>query len=234
MKKKKRNKEISISVILIIVIILMILCFFSVKVICFNNNETLELSSIETENIPDTETENQVLLIKLDEEQEKTEEENVEQEKNIQTPVTNKIKKYTSSKGQNYNNIGIINIPRLGINYPILGTTTEKALKVSVTKFWGGNPNEVGNLCIIGHNYKNSKFFGKLPNIQNGDIIQITDMSGNTLNYSVYDSYIVTPEDTSCTSQLTNGKIEVTLITCYYENGNAHATKRFIVKARAN
>ena len=160
--------------------------------------------------------------------------ENVDQEKDIQTPVTNKIKKYTSYKGQNYNNIGIINIPRLGINYPILETTTEKALKVSVTKFWGGNPNEVGNLCIIGHNYKNSKFFGKLHNIQNGDTVQITDMNGNTLNYSVYDSYIVTPEDTSCTTQLTNGKIEVTLITCYYENGNAHATKRLIVKARAN
>ena len=239
MKKTKRNKGISIFAILIIVITLIIL-FFSLKAICFSNNENLELSSIQTENIADTETENSVLLIKLDEEQEKmeeeniTKEENVEQEKDIQTPVTNKIKKYTSYKGQNYNNIGIINIPRLGINYPILETTTEKALKVSVTKFWGGNPNEVGNLCIIGHNYKNSKFFGKLPNIQNGDTIQITDMNGNTLNYSVYDSYTVTPEDTSCTSQLTNGKIEVTLITCYYENGNAHATKRLIVKARAN
>lgn len=233
MKKTKRSKEISIYVILIIVIALTSL-FFCVKTNCFSNNENLELSSIQTENIADTETENSILLIKLDEEQEKTEEENVEQEKDIQTPVTNKIKKYTSYKGQNYNNIGIINIPRLGINYPILETTTEKALKVSVTKFWGGNPNEVGNLCIIGHNYKNSKFFGKLHNIQNGDTVQITDMNGNTLNYSVYDSYIVTPEDTSCTTQLTNGKIEVTLITCYYENGNAHATKRLIVKARAN
>ena len=238
MKKTNRNKGISIFAILIIVITLIIL-FFSVKAICFSNNENLELSSIQTENIADTETENSVLLIKLDEEQEKTEEENTAkqenvQQENIQTPVINKIKKYTYYKGKNYNNIGIINIPRLGINYPILGTTTEETLKASVTKFWGGNPNEVGNLCIIGHNYKNSKFFGKLPNIQNGDTIQITDMNGNTLNYSVYDNYTVIPEDTSCTSQLTNGKIEVTLITCYYENGNAHATKRLIVKARVN
>ena len=87
-------------------------------------------------------------------------------------------------------------------------------------------------MCVSGHNYKNSKFFGKLLNIKNGDTIQISDLNGKTLNYKVYDTFIVDPQDTSCTSQLTNGKIEVTLITCYYENGNAHATKRFIVKAR--
>ena len=105
-------------------------------------------------------------------------------------------------------------------------------LKISVCKFHGANPNQVGNLCIVGHNYKNSKFFGKLQNIKNGDIIQITDLNGQTLDYKVYDTKIVDPSDTSCTSQLTNGNIEITLITCYYENGSAHASKRFIVKAR--
>ena len=237
MKKMKRNKGISIFVILIFVIILTILCF-SLKAICFSNNENLELSCIQSENNTNSDLEKSVLLIKLDEEQE---EENIDEQKNIelgrdtQASVINKEKKYDKvSKDQGQNNIGTINIPSLGINYPILEETTEKALKVSVTKFWGGNPNQVGNLCIIGHNYKNSKFFGKLPNIKNGDIVQITDTNGNMLNYNVYDKYIVNPEDTSCTSQLTNGKIEVTLITCYYENGNAHATKRLIIKARAN
>ena len=108
MKKTNRNKGISIFAILIIVITLIIL-FFGVKAICFSNNENLELSSIQTENIADTETENSVLLIKLDEEQEKTEEENTAkqenvQQENIQTPVINKIKKYTYYKGKNYNN----------------------------------------------------------------------------------------------------------------------------------
>ena len=87
-------------------------------------------------------------------------------------------------------------------------------------------------MCITGHNYKNSKFFGKLLSIKQGDIIKITDLSRRTLDYTVYDTYVVDPKDTTCTSQLTDGKVEVTLITCYYENGNAHATKRFIVKAR--
>ena len=164
-------------------------------------------------------------------EKEKKEEENSTEDIK-QENTNNKIKTYITSNGQKYDSIGIINIPSLGIEYPILATTSEKTLKVSVTKYWGGNPNEVGNLCITGHNYKNSKFFGKLLSIKQGDIINITDLSGRTLDYTVYDTYVVDPKDTTCTSQLTDGKVEVTLITCYYENGNAHATKRFIVKAR--
>ena len=86
---------------------------------------------------------------------------------------------------------------------------------------------------MIGHNYKNSKFFGNLLKIKIGDIVKITDNNGKTLDYSVYDTYIIDPDDNACTSQLTDGHTEITLITCYYENGNAHATKRFVVKARA-
>ena len=154
--------------------------------------------------------------MKIEEPETEQQPENQAEQTNDSKPTT---KKYKASNGKSYDSIGNINIPKLGINYPILATTTEQTLKVAVTKYWG-------------HNYKNSKFFGKLLNIKNGDTIQISDLNGKTLNYKVYDTFIVDPQDTSCTSQLTNGKIEVTLITCYYENGNAHATKRFIVKAR--
>ena len=101
-------------------------------------------------------------------------------------------------------------------------------LKISPTKFWGPNPNEVGNFCIVGHNYRNSKFFSKVPTLENGDIIEITDESGKIISYSVYDKYEVVPEDVSCTSQLTDGKKEITLITCTNDS-----KMRVIVKARA-
>lgn len=146
---------------------------------------------------------------------------------------TQQIYTYTSDNGETYDMIGTLKIPSLNIEYPILANTSEKLLKISLTKYWGGNPNEVGNLCILGHNYKNSKFFGKLPNIEKNAIVQITDVSGRTLEYKVYETSIVEPDDTSCTSQLTDGHTEITLITCYYEKGNTHATKRFVAKARA-
>ena len=122
----------------------------------------------------------------------------------------------------------MINIPSINVNYPILSKTTDSLLKVSVCKFWGSDPNQVGNLCIAGHNYRNKRFFSKVPTLTVGDIIEITDVNKKTLKYSVYDKYTVDPEDTSCTSQITNGKKIVTLITCTNDS-----KQRVIVKAEA-
>ena len=136
--------------------------------------------------------------------------------------------KITTSDGNTYKAVGSISIPKINVNYPILAETSVSLLKVAPCKFYGPNPNEEGNLCIAGHNYKTDKFFSKVPkNIVVGDIIQITDLSGRTLKYSVFDKYSVYPEDTSCTSQLTNGNKIVTLITCTDDN-----KKRVIVQAK--
>ena len=91
---------------------------------------------------------------------------------------------------------------------------TEDLLKISPVKYHGGNPNEIGNFCIVGHNYRNEKFFSKVPSLVVGDEIQLTDLSKRTLTYKVYDVYTVDPNDTSCTTQMTGGKKELTLITC--------------------
>lgn len=148
--------------------------------------------------------------------------------------TVNTSKVQTTNTGYKYSTIAIINIPKINVNYPIIdGKTdsteeTEALLKISPTKFWGANPNEIGNFCIVGHNYRDTRFFSKVPTLENGDIIEITDESGKTVKYSVYDNYEVTPDDVSCTSQLTNGKREITLITCTNDS-----KMRVIVKARA-
>lgn len=136
-------------------------------------------------------------------------------------------KKSVASDGTLYYTIGVINIPSIGVYYPILSTTTTELLKISPCKFWGPNPNEVGNLCIAGHNYKNSKFFSNVPKLENGDTIDITDLSGKTLTYLVCDKYIVTPDNVECTTQKTNGRKEITLITCTEDN-----QQRYVIKAR--
>lgn len=134
---------------------------------------------------------------------------------------------YTSSNGKTYDVDCVLNIPSLGINYPVLKEYNEANLKVSLNKFWGCNPNEVGNYVIAGHNYKNKKMFGKLSQIKVGEICEITDLQGTTLQYKIYDKYVVEPDNTYCTSQLTDGKKEITLITC-----TNYGKQRLIVKAR--
>ena len=199
--------------------------------------ETLEENLIQPDLIQEDTTtiskDNEVWVIDL----ESTSDDNYEPKKVI-IPIKptlkpeDKVQKidgtYTASDGTIYNTVGTVSIPSINVKYPILSETTDKLLKVSVCKFWGSDPNEVGNLCIAGHNYRNKKFFSKVPNMKSGDIIKITDLSGNTVSYKVYNKYTVDPEDVSCTSQLTNGKKIVTLITCTNDS-----KQRVVVKAEA-
>ena len=61
-----------------------------------------------------------------------------------------------------------------------------------------------------------------------GDIATLKDnATGKTVTYEAYDKYVVNPDDVSCTSQLTNGKKEITLITC-----KNFGTQRLIIKCR--
>lgn len=126
----------------------------------------------------------------------------------------------TTQDGYKYKSIATIEIPKIKVNYPILqGETgsaeeTEVLLKMSPCKYHGPEPNEIGNFCVVGHNYRNSKFFSKVPTLVSGDTINITDLTGRTITYVVYDKYTVDPTDTSCTTQLTGGKKELTIITC--------------------
>jgi len=133
---------------------------------------------------------------------------------------------YQAKNGKVYDIVGIIKIPAIDLEYPILSETTDALLKVSVCKFWGPNPNEVGNLCIAGHNYTNTRAFSQAYKLEKGDIIEIKDLTGRTIKYEVYSHYIVKSNDTNPTSQITHGKKEVTLITC--TNG---LKERRIIKA---
>lgn len=238
MNNTLKNKTLLIFTISFIIIVAMLtISLLEVYSICSseNTNEIKEKIADETTN---NNIKNEIIkepINKLVTLEEKVEipEETIEEIVEEQEQPINKVYTYTANNGEKCDKIGDLKIPSLSIEYPILSRDTEELRKVSLTKYWGGNINEVGNLCILGHNYKDSRFFGKLPNIQKNAIIQITDLSGRTLEYKVYETAIIDPNDTSCTSQLTNGNTEITLITCYYEKGNAHATKRFIVKARA-
>ena len=122
---------------------------------------------------------------------------------------------------------GILEIPKIDIKYPILNQTSETAMKVSVTKFWGPQPNEIGNYTIAAHNNKDGTMFGKTKYLKIGDIIKITNLKNVTLEYQVFDIYSIDPDDVSCVESVEEGNREVTLITC--TNGHKN---RLIVKAR--
>lgn len=183
-----------------------------------NECEAISQEILENADIPDATTaEDQALVVAFSDEAEVVEE-NVEEVD---------AASYTDENGTTYTYESILTIPSLGIKYPVLSETSDELLKISLNKFWGGSPNSVGNYCIVGHNYRSGKMFGKLARINTGDSVYLQDMSGKKLEYQVYDRYVVDPEDVACTSQITNGLKEMTLITCT-EQGK----RRLIVKCR--
>lgn len=122
--------------------------------------------------------------------------------------------------------VGKIEIPKIKFETYILSETSKESLSVSVTKFYGPELNGVGNFCIVGHHYNKPTMFGKLKDVECGDIIKITDIYGQYVTYKVYDIFKVNPDEIECLNQETNGEREITLITC-----TATALKRLIVKA---
>ena len=126
----------------------------------------------------------------------------------------------------NYKVIGTIHINSIDLEYPILDKTTEESLDLSITKLYGPDLNEVGNVSIAGHNAFNGTLFSKLSSVRIGDIIKITDHNQRTIQYEVYDIYRVYPNDVSPLKTTNKNLREITLISCTMD-----AKKRIIVKA---
>ena len=129
-----------------------------------------------------------------------------------------------------YTTIAAINIPKINISYPVINDYSEENLNIAPTKYAGPEPNTIGNFVIVGHNNWNKSFFSNLHKLEKGDIVELTDTNYKKLTYKIQDKYEVDQYDFSCLNQDTNGKIELTLITCIKNQKN----KRLIIKCIAD
>jgi len=113
-----------------------------------------------------------------------------------------------------YEVMGTIEIPKTSINYPILSEVTKKSLETSVAILYGVGLNQPGNTTIVGHNYRNGLFFSDNKKLSKGDNIKITDQSGTTITYEIYDIFITSPSDAGYMQRDTEGRKEISLSTC--------------------
>lgn len=123
--------------------------------------------------------------------------------------------------------IGIITIPKIDLEYPILDETTNATMKIAISKYWGKKVNDYGNISLAGHNNYDGTMFGKNKKLQIGDTIQLTDLLNNTVEYEIYEIFSTDPNDVSILKTETPDVREVTLITC--TNGRK---ERLIIKAQ--
>lgn len=162
------------------------------------------------------------IFSKNDDNNQNKENEQVSQEENLPEVVPEDI----PEKIEDFEVLGVISIDKLGLQKNILDKTNDSSLSLSVTKFYGPNLNEKGNFCITGHNYKD--IFAYLGNLEVGDTFYIVDKKNSEkVTYKIYNKYTVNPTELDCLNQETQGKREVTLITC-----NPGGLTRLIIKAK--
>lgn len=145
---------------------------------------------------------------------------------NITTLYSSNNKYESIRLSNNISIIGLIEVPSINISYPILSNSNEDLLKISVCRFSGPLPNRIGNLCIAGHNYKNTLMFSKLYELNINDSIFITDLNNIRLEYIIYEKYTVKKNNLNCTNNTID--TQVTLITCNDSNNS----ERIVVKAK--
>lgn len=129
----------------------------------------------------------------------------------------------------NYEVIAKLEIPKINLETNVLKDYTTEGMKVCSSKFFGPDPNEVGNFCIAGHNYEQENMFNHLIDLEKGDELFLTDNKNGKNTYTIYDIYRVKPQNTAPIGQETNGNKIVTLITCVN-----YSRSRLIIQAVAN
>ena len=132
-----------------------------------------------------------------------------------------------------YKVIGIIKIPKIDLEYPILEmdiSNPEEAkdpMRLTIIKYWGGEINGYGNLSLAGHNNYNGTMFGKTKYLEVGDTFELIDLTNQSIQYQIYDIFKTDPNDVTILETKDETIREVTLITC--TNGNR---ERLILKAK--
>ncbi len=148
---------------------------------------------------------------------------------NIKSTNDNKIKiEKIMSNYKGYDVSAKLTIPKIDLDTYVFEDYDEEAMWICPTKYFGPEPNEIGNYCIAAHNYNKENMFNHIIELERGDTIYLSDNKNGKVEYEVYDIYKAEPTDNSSLNQNTNDQIEITLITC-----SDYSSRRIIVKARA-
>ncbi|MBP3596929.1 MAG: sortase [Clostridia bacterium] len=230
MVNRIKNKIVKvISIILAIGILIGGYFLFSYKL---NPIEVIEISILQEE----FEIESNTVMVVLS------------QEDNIESDVTvnngnvddSKEKNNSSSKKPSEKNQGSavsvskptytpkIQIPRTRVNLTIYSEMSVRNMERGVAILSTDNGlNQPGNTVISGHNYVNGRLFSNNHKIQVGDLIHITDSSGQKITYSVYNKYLTNPNDANYMVRDTGGLREISLTTCTNDS-----SQRIIILAK--
>ena len=137
-------------------------------------------------------------------------------EPELQIPVellTEEDKEMTEVEINGNQYIGYLSIPVLGLELPIMSSWSYPKLNIAPCRYTGSVRGE--DLVLIAHNY--SSHFGKLSQLDLGDMVEFTDMDGVITRYEVVGKDVLDP---AAVEEMTSGDFDLTLFTCTYRGGS--------------
>ena len=130
--------------------------------------------------------------------------------------LTEEDKAMTEVEIDGYLYIGYVSIPALELDLPIMSSWSYPQLSISPCRYTGSVRGE--DLVLMGHNYVSH--FGKLSNLQLGDVVRFTDMDGAVIEYAVVGKDLL---PAAAVEEMTSGDFDLTLFTCNY-SGKSRVT----------
>ena len=109
-----------------------------------------------------------------------------------------------------YDYAGVIAIPDLSLELPVIDQWSYARLKVAPCRQFGSSRTD--DLVIAAHNYENH--FGRLKELTKGDTVIFTDMEGTVYRYAVEEIRQLAPEDAEDVSSVFSSEYPLVLYTC--------------------
>ena len=109
-----------------------------------------------------------------------------------------------------YDYAGVITIPDLSLELPVIDQWSYARLKVAPCRQSGAAAD--GDLVIAAHNYKSH--FGYLDRLEPGASVIFTDMEGTVYRYAVEEIRRLEPEDAEDVSSVFSSEYPLVLYTC--------------------
>ena len=136
---------------------------------------------------------------------------NIIDEPQLELPLLDDTQKAPSEmatvKVEGYDCIGILSIPVLDLELPVLTDWSYAKLKKAPCHYYGSYYEK--DFVIAAHNYKSH--FGRLSELQTGDIVFFTDMNGETYYYEVA---LLETLPKEATKEMITGGFDLSLYTC--------------------
>lgn len=108
-----------------------------------------------------------------------------------------------------YGYIGYLSIPSLDLNLPVMGSWDYTRLQIAPCRYHGSIGGE--DLVVMAHNY--NSHFGRIDELQPGDMVRFTDMDGISTWYRVTFRDLLPP---TAVEEMTSGGADLILFTCTY------------------